>query len=74
MDLAVRGATRLCRLVVFNLWCSVCTTKIAAMAKTTLDEEAAMKAAAIIMAKKAAATTMCMQVHEDCGRFRLGGS
>ena len=38
----IRGATRQW---VFNLWCSVCSAKIAAVAKAASDEEATMKEA-----------------------------
>ena len=46
----IRGATRQW---VFNLWCSVCSTKMAAVAKAASDEEAAMKS--VDAAKMAAA-------------------
>ena len=46
----IRGAT--CQWV-FNLWCSVCSTKMAAVAKAASDEEAAMKS--VDAAKMAAA-------------------
>ena len=69
----IRGATRQW---VFNLWCTVCTAKIAAVAKTTSDEEAAMKAAAIVMAKKAAAMAMCKcsRIVADFHWFGPGGN
>merc|ERR1712166_1573955 len=59
--LTIRGATRQW---VFNLWCSVCSAKIAAVAKAASDEEATMKEAVAKAAADAARAAACAAMKE----------
>ena len=57
----IRGATRQW---VFNLWCSVCSAKIAAVAKAASDEEATMKEAVAMTVADAARRAACAAMVE----------
>ena len=61
----IRGATRQW---VFNLWCSICSTKIAAVAKAASDEEATMKEA---VAKATAAVEAATKIERAAKAIRV---
>ena len=58
----IRGATRQW---VFNVWCSVCSTKLAAVAKAASDEETTMKEAVV---KAAAAVEAASKIAADAAK------